>query len=305
MFTEAQYFAPVTHAEDGTVEVHLGADHPGFSDQQYRARRNAIAALALGYTPGQPIPHAEYTDAEHQVWRTISRELTPKHCRYAVREFLQGQEELRVPTDHIPQLEDVGDLLQPLTGYRYFPAAGLVPLRQFYCVLSDDRFFSTQYIRHYSQPLYTPEPDIVHEVIGHANTLADPTLASLYRAAGRAARRVHSDAALEFVSHVFWFSLEFGVCYQDAAGGAPAREKLRTYGAGILSSYGEIDEFRDVQIRPLDIAQMGTQTYDIGHYQPLLFAGRSMAEVVDVVGGFFDTVTDDTTERYRRESETA
>ena len=294
MFEEASYFAPVETSADGSVVVTLGHDHPGVADPEYRARRNSIAALAVSYRLGDPIPFAEYTDEEHAVWATVQRELPVKHARYAVREFLDGAERLNLPTDRIPQLEEVSELLQPLTGFRYYPAAGLVPLRDFYSVLSESRFYSTQYIRHHSVPLYTPEPDIVHEVIGHANTLASDRYAALYRAAGEAARRVETDAALEFVSKVFWFSLEFGVCFEG--------DELKTYGAGILSSFGEIEEFRNQDIRPLDLAAMGTQTYDITTYQPVLFAGRSFAEVESVVGGFFESVDDDLANRLSEEA---
>ena len=165
------------------------------------------------------------------------------------------------------------------------PAAGLVPLRAFYGSLADGTFHSTQYIRHHSVPLYTPEPDVVHEVVGHANCLASDRFAALYRAAGRAARRVEDGDALEFVSKVFWFSLEFGVLREDG--------QVRTYGAGLLSSYGEIQEIAQADLRPLDLARMGVQTYDITHYQPLLFCAESFDHVEDVVGGFFDSVDDD------------
>ncbi len=211
MFEEAQLYAPVTRGADGTVEVELGANHPGVGDPVYRTRRNAIAELALEWQPGQPVPHAEYTAEEQEVWRTVSAELAVLHQDLACQQFRDGAERLRLPTDHIPQLDEVTAALQPLTGFRYAPAAGLVPLLQFYGSLEDGVFHSTQYIRHHSVPLYTPEPDVIHEVVGHGSCLADDRFAALYRAAGRAARRVESPDALEFFSKVFWFSLEFGV----------------------------------------------------------------------------------------------
>jgi phenylalanine-4-hydroxylase len=70
----------------------------------------------------------------------------------------------------------------------------------------------------------------------------------------------------------------------------------KAYGAGILSSYGEIEEFVEADLRPLDVARMGVQTYDITHYQPILFAAESWQQVHDVVGGFFDTATDESVE---------
>jgi phenylalanine-4-hydroxylase len=149
-------------------------------------------------------------------------------------------------------------------------------------------FHSTQYIRHHSVPLYTPEPDVIHEVIGHGNCLASDRFAALYRAAGDAARRVESTEGLEFVSKVFWFSLEFGVLREDS--------RIKTYGAGLLSSYGEIQEMSRAELLSLDIARMGTQQYDITHYQPVLFCAEGFTEVEDVVGTFFDTATDDSIE---------
>ena len=289
MFEEAQLYAPVTQGADGNVEVQLSADHPGVNDPVYRARRNSIAALALAWTPGTPVPHAEYTDEEHEVWREVSRELAVLHRTLACREYLVGAERLRLPADRIPQLDEVTAALEPLTGFQYAPAAGLVPLREFYGSLADSRFYSTQYIRHHSVPLYTPEPDVVHEVVGHANCLASDRFAALYRSAGNAARRVEQPDALEFVSKVFWFSLEFGVLREDGV--------VRTYGAGLLSSYGEIQQIARADLRPLDIARMGVQTYDITHYQPLLFCADSFEQVEDVVGGFFDSVDDDSVAR--------
>jgi phenylalanine-4-hydroxylase len=77
--------------------------------------------------------------------------------------------------------------------------------------------------------------------------------------------------------------------------------QLRAYGAGILSSYGEIDEFRRMELRPLHVAEMGTAAYDITHYQPVLYRAESLDEVRDVIGGFFRTCTDESIEELRRE----
>ena len=223
MFEEAQYFAPVATHDDGSVVVELATGHPGFADAVYRERRNAIAALALDHIPGEPIPQAEYTDEEHHVWALVTQELTAKHQTYAVREFLDAAGRLGLPKDRIPQLDEVNAALRPLTGFRYRPAAGLVPLRDFYGTLADGIFHATQYLRHHSVPFYTPEPDVVHEVMGHANSLASARFAALYRAAGGAARRAASDETLEFVSKVFWFTLEFGVLREAGSCGPTVR----------------------------------------------------------------------------------
>ncbi|MFO6453153.1 MULTISPECIES: phenylalanine 4-monooxygenase [unclassified Aeromicrobium] len=285
MFEEGQYFAPVVKKGDGSVSVELGEGHPGLDDPVYRERRDRIATAAAQWQPGEPAPLIDYTDEEHEVWRVVCADLHAKHRTYACREYLDGKDAFGLPEDHVPQLHELSEALAPLTGFAYQPAAGLVPLRDFYGALADKRFWATQYVRHHSVPLYTPEPDVLHEVVGHGNTLADRRFTDLYEVAGAAARRVESDEALEFVSKVFWFTLEFGVVHEP--------DGLKAYGAGILSSPGEIEEFRQMTIRPLDLADMGTTDYDITHYQEVLFAASSFGQVQDVVGGFWDTCTDD------------
>ena len=294
MFEEAQLYSPVTKDEEGGVTVHLGDDHPGVNDPEYRERRNAIAAAALEWEPGAPIPQIDYTDAEHEVWRTVCRELAPKHEKYACRAFRDAVAALALPTDRIPQLNEVTDGLKPLTRFEYVPAAGIVPLDEFYGSLADKLFHSTQYVRHHDAPLYTPEPDLIHEVIGHGHLLADPQVAEVNRVAGEAARRMETPEGLQMVADVFWFTIDFGVLREDG--------ELRAYGAGILSSYGEIEEFRGMEIRPLDFAQMATIEYDITHYQPILFGADSIDHMVDAVGSFFAECDDDTPARFGIES---
>ena len=289
MFEEGQLYSPVTEDEDGTVVVHLGPDHPGLNDPGYRERRNEIAAAALRWSPGDPLPRIAYTEAEDEVWRTVSRELRARHERLACREFLEAKARLGLREDRVPQLDEVTARLEPLTGFRYHPAAGLVPLRQFYGSLAERVFHSTQYVRHPSEPLYTPEPDVIHEVIGHGNLLADARFAEVKRLAGEAACRMRTEAGLQIVADVFWFTLEFGVVWEDG--------ELKAYGAGILSSYGEIEEFRSMEIRPLDFAEMATIDYDITRYQPVLYAAQSTDHLFEQVGGFFATADDDTPAR--------
>lgn len=264
----------------------LPDDHPGVNDTDYLRRRAVIAAVGEAWERGRPIPEVEYSAEEDDVWATVSRELAVRHETYACDEYLAGARALVLPTDRVPQLHEVDDRVHALTGFHVFPVPGLVPTRRFYGDLADGVFNSTQYIRHHSVPFYTPEPDIVHEIIGHTQMLASPVFAELYRAAGRASRRAETDEALEFFSKVFWFTLEFGVVWEPGSGDA---SELKTYGAGLLSSYGEIAEFRGAEVRPWDLGAMGTTAYDITTYQPVLFAAPSFPEMVDRLGEFFET----------------
>ena len=206
----------------------------------------------------------------------MSRELAVLHTTLACNEYRLGADRLRLPGDRIPQLDEVTASLEPLTGFRYVPAAGLVPLREFYGSLADCALLLDAV---HPAPLGAAVHAGAgrHPRGGRARELSGQRpVRGLYRAAGGAARRVESPEALEFVSKVFWFSLEFGVLREDGV--------VRTYGAGLLSSYGEIQEIAHADLRPLDIARMGVQTYDITHYQPLLFCAESFDHVEDVVG---------------------
>ena len=134
------------------------------------------------------MPRIEYTEAEQEVWRTVCRELPPKHESYACKAF---RERSRRSTCRATgsRSSTRSQRPRPLTGFEYVPAAGIVPLDEFYGSLADRRFHSTQYVRHHDAPLYTPEPDLIHEVIGHGHLLADPQFAEVNRLAGEAARR--------------------------------------------------------------------------------------------------------------------
>jgi phenylalanine-4-hydroxylase len=289
MFEEGQLYSPVTEHEDGTVTVHLAPNHPGVADPAYLARRGEIAKAALRWRPGTPAPEVAYTDEEHEVWRTVCRELGPKHRRLAHSAYLEAWDAVGLPTDRVPQLTEVTERVSACTGFTFDPAPGLVPLRQFYGSLGDRVFHSTQYLRHPAQPLYTPEPDLIHEIIGHGVCLGSPHFAELHRLTGEAARRLESEDALRFLAKVFWFTCEFGVVREDG--------ELKCYGAGLLSSYGEIDEFRSADVRPLDFLDMGTREYDITHYQPILYRAESLEHLMDEVGGFFASMDDDTPAR--------
>jgi len=275
--------------------VRLADKHPGLHDPAYRARRSHIAAAAIN-APAGTVPVIDYTEDEHRIWRLCQEQLAPKHEKYAHSEFLAAKHRLRLPTDHVPQLDHVSARLRPLTGWGYRAAPGLVPLREFYADLGARTFNSTQYLRHGSEPLYTPEPDIIHEVIGHGNQLASPRFARLTEAAGRASLRLETEDAMKFVADVFWFSMEFGVIKEHG--------EVKAYGAGILSSFGEMDEFGHMEHRGLDLADMGTLAYDITEYQPVLFCAESLDELDDVVGVFFDTVDDDLALRLRADAAT-
>jgi phenylalanine-4-hydroxylase len=122
-------------------------------------------------------------------------------------------------------------------------------------------------MRHHSVPLYTPEPDVVHELIGHAATFVHADFARLNRAFGRAALAA-SAAGIERIGRVYWYTLEFGVVRED--------EALKVYGAGLLSSFGELGRFEtEEHLTDFDVEVVADTPYDPTHYQDRLFVAES------------------------------
>jgi phenylalanine-4-hydroxylase len=258
---------------DRNLIVPLDPDHPGFRDAEYRARRNAIARVALEYEPGSPVPDVDYTEEEQGVWRTIWKALEPAHQEYACSKYLQCARRLDLSRQRIPQMREVSAKVQANSGFRLEPVAGLVQPRVFLESLAEGVFLCTQYIRHHSRPLYTPEPDLVHEIIGHAVTLASESLAELNSLVGEAVRRTTAAPALEKLARLYWFTLEFGVLREDG--------KVKAYGAGLLSSAGELAQMHKAELRPLDLDAAAEQHYDPTNYQPVLFCANSFSEMYE------------------------
>ena len=268
------------HAGGEEELVPLDPDHPGFRDPVYRRRRNEIARLALDYRAGDPPPVVEYTDQEHAVWRTVWEHLAPLHASNAVSEWRDGAAELDLDQRAIPQLAEVNEELTRTPGIEMLPVAGLISARGFLCSLGRGVFLSTQYIRHHSMPLYTPEPDVVHELVGHATSFFRPEIVRLTRLFGEAALDA-DEATLGELERVYWYTLEFGVAREGG--------DVKAYGAGLLSSFGELGAFESqAELKPFDIAEIARTPYDPTSYQKVLFVAPSFAEMEKRVSGWLE-----------------
>lgn len=253
----------------------LDADHPGFRDQEYRVRRKYFADLAKDYRHGQPIERVEYTQVEIDTWRKIYDKVVPLYKRYACKEynhiFPLMEENCHYSRDTIPQLEEVSNFLKDHTGFTLRPVAGLLSSRDFLAGLAYRVFHSTQYIRHHANPDYTPEPDICHELLGHAPLFANPDFARFSQEIGLASLGA-PDEYIEKLATCYWFTIEFGLCKQDG--------QIKAYGAGLLSSFGELEYSMSGQpkILPFDPEVTGRQKYPITTYQPVYFLAESFAD---------------------------
>jgi phenylalanine-4-hydroxylase len=256
--------------------VELDADHPGFRDEDYRARRDAIALAARSHQPGAAPPVVAYTDDEHATWALIRERLCALNGSLAASRMLELDRRLGLPNDRIPQLAEVSLLTDAATGFRLEPVAGLATPRAFLERLGSATFLCTQYIRHHERPFYTPEPDVVHELLGHGASLLDPGFTKLFRRWGRAVASA-SEEELGRLGRVFWHAVEFG--------GVEEQGSVKAVGAGLLSSCGELESFRDrAQLKDWDLETMSALGYDPTDYQPQIFVAPGFDELVSSLG---------------------
>eukprot|EP00475_Leptophrys_vorax_P039254 TRINITY_DN70618_c0_g1_i1.p2 TRINITY_DN70618_c0_g1~~TRINITY_DN70618_c0_g1_i1.p2 ORF type:complete len:414 (-),score=-23.90 TRINITY_DN70618_c0_g1_i1:164-1405(-) len=228
----------------------LSPDHPGFLDVEYKRRRALIVDLAKMHRVGTPIPRIDYSPSEVAVWGAVFDSLTALYPTHACSTFLRTLPLFAFRRDAIPQLEDLSARLHALSGWRIRPVAGLLHPRDFLNGLAFRYFHSTQYIRHASQPMYTPEPDVCHELLGHVPMLADRDFAALAQAIGQASLGA-TDKQIWHLTKLYWYTVEFGTVMEEG--------EVRAFGAGLLSSFGELrymrsgaDDGRQPAFAPLD-----------------------------------------------------
>lgn len=223
---------------------------------------------------GDAIDYPQYTLQDQENWRFLfNRQLDLLPGR-AGEAFMQGVEVLGMTPHQIPALRDLSRNMEAATGWRIARIPGLLHEKDFFTLLANRLFPSTDYIRGIDELDYTPAPDCFHDMFGHMPMLTNPAFADFYQLFGQVALNAEG-ADRRYLETLHWFTVEFGLIRQA--------EGTRIFGAGILSSKGEVlhalsDE---VTIYPYDTERVIHQDYDVWHLQPILFALESFEQLIE------------------------
>ncbi len=238
-------------------------------------------------------PYEQYSEENHEAWRRLYARMQPEWSRYANRWFLEGLTALALDPDRVPRLESVNQILRPLTGFRAIAVSGYVPAYLFFDCLRRREFPTTITIRPLDSLDYLPEPDIFHDIAGHVPMHTSREFAEVLVRFGQCA---HSAAVIvngiadqrvrlerltsiyKALARFFWFTVEFGLMQTG--------EELKAYGSGLLSSHGELRhsvESRLVQRSSIALDWVIHQSFEIDHYQPLLFYVQSFDHLFSLV----------------------
>lgn len=260
----------------------LDLDHPGANDEDYRTRRDHIAALAKNFRETHVITDVDYTPEEQKVWQIVATKLEEIQAKRASEFYLDAKRKLDISTERIPQLSELNKKLKALSNFRLAPIEGLVETRAFLSWLSYRTMLCTQYIRHTSRPEYTPEPDIVHEAIGHIPNFTNKDFADFSQFIGHGAR-IATDAQLEELGRLYWFTVEYGLIEEHG--------EIKAFGAGLLSSFGELEHAftGEVERRPFDLEQVINTNYSYSDMQPILYVIPSYSYLKEVTKKYIES----------------
>lgn len=248
------------------------------------SRTPRVASPSAEGTPGHAVVAPIYFDEQHETWRSLCRIQTPSIQAKACVEYLAVRNELAIDEERIPSLVDLDRMLRQRTGWGLIRADGYVQPKWFFRLLTERRFPCMDTLRHARELLYTSEPDMFHDVIGHLPMLASPIIAEYYELFGRAGVNARHEEQTACLDKIYWYSMEFGILNPDAgtqAGTQATNDRTRVYGAGLITAPTEIftSLTEAVEKRLFSIGAVSKMVMDIRKPNAVLFEVRSLDDL--------------------------
>jgi phenylalanine-4-hydroxylase len=247
-----------------------------------RPPRGDYARAGADYTCTQN--HAQYTAADHDTYRRLYARQVQQLPGLACDEFIHAVQQLGAP-EHIPHFDAVSDQLIKATGWQLVAVPGLIPEAAFFALLAARKFPVTDWIRRPDEFDYVVEPDLFHDLFGHVPLLFNATFAHYMQAYGAGGLKASRLDAGELLARLYWYTVEFGLIHTPAG--------LRAYGAGILSSAGEL-QHSVLSPQPkrvaFDLQRLMRSRYRIDTYQAGYFVIQSFDQLFDATAPDFAPV---------------
>lgn len=262
--------------------------HPVVNGEE--ARRALAAADASDGMPAGAIDiesmvitqnYDRYSEEDHEVWSILYKKRWEQIETDASDVFLRGIRAIHLRPDRVPDLREVNANLSAMTGWQSRGVPGYLPAKAFFAFLARRQFPTTIAVRPKSQMNYLPEPDIIHDVFGHVPLHADPVFADFLQTYGQAALHTDDPHHTERLARLFWFTVEFGLIRESG--------RLKLYGSGLISSEGEGHhslESNQVERRPFDLETVCATSFEIDHYQPILYVLESFDQLRDAMNDY-------------------
>jgi len=252
--------------------------------QGERPPRGDYSAARADYTCDQH--WAAYTPEEHALYRRLHERQSAQLPGLACDEFIRAVAQLGA-ADRIPRFDALSEALHRRTRWEVVAVPGLIPEEAFFALLANRRFPVTVWLRRPEEFDYIVEPDVFHDLFGHVPLLFDPVFADYMQAYGAGGLKASRLDACELLARLYWYTVEFGLIRTP--------QGVRAYGAGILSSAGELRHSVTSSLPsrvPFRLERIMRTRYKIDSYQATYF-------VIDSFQQLFDATAPDFTPIYR------
>jgi phenylalanine-4-hydroxylase len=218
-----------------------------------------------------------YTEDQHQLWSELVARRIAQLRDCACREYLQGWEIIGLEQNRMPDLPRISKKIEACTGWQVTPVSGFMPSRAFFEMLAARQFPTTTWLRDRKSIDYTPEPDILHDVLGHLPMYADQVFADGVQQYGEICYAIQDEKILERLGRLYWFTVEFGLIKQGG--------ENKIYGSGLASSHGECTNVLNggCEVRDFDLEEVLNTHVRVDVMQPVLFAVKSFEQVFDAI----------------------